>query len=434
MERGPGTGGEAALQGAWPAIWKWRWPPWRTRYQQLVAEGYLYAEEEKPEGYLSSPRKPEEGTGRAQRRPFRLRPGLPSHAAAGIGCWTLTSGGAGTEGISLHPSWARLMRRVLTDRGSSCCAPPPQRGGGGACAGRWPAACTSSGDHGVAGAGGGGGRDGVPVWADRPAAGPGSGAMGWRTRGTPGRGRSTGSTGRGVSPLALDESGVPVEAVERPSGVQVVHLSPIPPVPQRRGHAHRPAAEPSALERRRGPGRYLIEDDYDSEFRFTGRPIPPLQNIDRAGRVDLYEHISRSLAPRCASAIWCFPRAAGAGTRGRWGFTPALCLPWSSIPLARFLSRGTSRPMSTGCGLLPGRRDQGWTPWPAVPGRALPGNGEERDSIFSSGWRRIGMTAIGPGGGGAADPAVLPVRLRRRRASCSWWSAIPGSNWPACRS
>ena len=29
------------------------------------------------------------------------------------------------------------------------------------------------------------------------------------------------------------------------------------------------------------PDRYIIEDDYDSEFRFTGRPIPTLQSIDR---------------------------------------------------------------------------------------------------------------------------------------------------------
>ena len=31
--------------------------------------------------------------------------------------------------------------------------------------------------------------------------------------------------------------------------------------------------------------RYLIEDDYDSEFRYRGKPIPSLQASDRAGRV-----------------------------------------------------------------------------------------------------------------------------------------------------
>lgn len=33
------------------------------------------------------------------------------------------------------------------------------------------------------------------------------------------------------------------------------------------------------------PGRYVIEDDYDSEFRYAGRPIAPLAGLDRAGRV-----------------------------------------------------------------------------------------------------------------------------------------------------
>ena len=32
-------------------------------------------------------------------------------------------------------------------------------------------------------------------------------------------------------------------------------------------------------------GSVVIEDDYDSEFRFTGRPIEPLHTLDRSGRV-----------------------------------------------------------------------------------------------------------------------------------------------------
>ena len=32
-------------------------------------------------------------------------------------------------------------------------------------------------------------------------------------------------------------------------------------------------------------GRYLIEDDYDSEFRYKGRPIPALQGNDTEGKV-----------------------------------------------------------------------------------------------------------------------------------------------------
>lgn len=45
------------------------------------------------------------------------------------------------------------------------------------------------------------------------------------------------------------------------------------------------------------PGRYLIEDDYDSEFRYRGKPIPSLQASDRVGRVIYMGTFSKSIAP-----------------------------------------------------------------------------------------------------------------------------------------
>ena len=44
-------------------------------------------------------------------------------------------------------------------------------------------------------------------------------------------------------------------------------------------------------------GRYLIEDDYDSEFRYTGKPIPALQGADLNGRVIYIGTFSKSVAP-----------------------------------------------------------------------------------------------------------------------------------------
>ena len=44
-------------------------------------------------------------------------------------------------------------------------------------------------------------------------------------------------------------------------------------------------------------GRYIIEDDYDSEFRYKGKPIPALQGSDKAGRVIYLGTFSRSIAP-----------------------------------------------------------------------------------------------------------------------------------------
>lgn len=44
-------------------------------------------------------------------------------------------------------------------------------------------------------------------------------------------------------------------------------------------------------------GRFLIEDDYDSEFRYRGKPIPALQSSDRRGKVIYIGTFSKSIAP-----------------------------------------------------------------------------------------------------------------------------------------
>lgn len=46
-----------------------------------------------------------------------------------------------------------------------------------------------------------------------------------------------------------------------------------------------------------GGGRYIIEDDYDSEFRYSGRPLPPIKSLDRYGRVIYIGTFSKSIAP-----------------------------------------------------------------------------------------------------------------------------------------
>ena len=54
-------------------------------------------------------------------------------------------------------------------------------------------------------------------------------------------------------------------------------------------------------------GRYLIEDDYDSEYRYAGRPIPALQGSDLHDRVIYCGTFSRSLAPSIRIAYLVLP-------------------------------------------------------------------------------------------------------------------------------
>lgn len=56
-----------------------------------------------------------------------------------------------------------------------------------------------------------------------------------------------------------------------------------------------------------GAGRYLIEDDYDSEFRFHGKPIPALQGSDRHGRVIYMGTFSKAIAPAIRISFMVLP-------------------------------------------------------------------------------------------------------------------------------
>lgn len=54
-------------------------------------------------------------------------------------------------------------------------------------------------------------------------------------------------------------------------------------------------------------GRYIIEDDYNSEFTFSGKPIPAMQGIDDSGTVIYISTFSRTLAPSIRIAYMVLP-------------------------------------------------------------------------------------------------------------------------------
>lgn len=56
-------------------------------------------------------------------------------------------------------------------------------------------------------------------------------------------------------------------------------------------------------------GRYLIEDDYDSEFRYKGKPIPSLQGSDRSGKVIYIGTFSKSIAPAIRVSFLVLPES-----------------------------------------------------------------------------------------------------------------------------
>ena len=76
----------------------------------------------------------------------------------------------------------------------------------------------------------------------------------------------------------------------------------------------------------------IIEDDYDSEFRFTGRPIPTLQSIDLRGRVVYLNTFSQTISPSMRLGFLVLPPpAVGAVPPG----AGVLCLYGSGSGAAR---------------------------------------------------------------------------------------------------
>ena len=95
--------------------------------------------------------------------------------------------------------------------------------------------------------------------------------------------------------VPVDENGMQVEALAQ-SGAQLAYVTPSHQFPT---GATMPVTRRTALLRwaREAPDRYVIEDDYDSEFRYDTRPIPSLQGLDGAGRVIYVSTFSKSVAP-----------------------------------------------------------------------------------------------------------------------------------------
>ncbi len=89
-----------------------------------------------------------------------------------------------------------------------------------------------------------------------------------------------------------------------------------------------------------GEGRYLIEDDYDSEFRYRGRPIPALQSMDSFGKVIYFGTFSKSIAPAIRVGYMVLPEELAAVFADRCGFLSSTVSRVDQSVLEAFISGG----------------------------------------------------------------------------------------------
>ena len=87
-------------------------------------------------------------------------------------------------------------------------------------------------------------------------------------------------------------------------------------------------------------GKWIIEDDYDSEFRFDAHPKPAMQSLDFSGRVIYMNTFSKSLAPSIRISYMVLPPDLMKEFRHRLGFYSCTVPSFEQYTLARFLSLG----------------------------------------------------------------------------------------------
>ena len=90
----------------------------------------------------------------------------------------------------------------------------------------------------------------------------------------------------------------------------------------------------------RAEGRFLIEDDYDSEFRFSGRPVPTLQSLDTRGQVIYLNTFSKTIAPALRISYMILPQALLPIWQETMGFYSCAVPSFEQLTLTRFLDGG----------------------------------------------------------------------------------------------
>ena len=86
--------------------------------------------------------------------------------------------------------------------------------------------------------------------------------------------------------------------------------------------------------------RWIIEDDYDSEFRFAERPLPSLQALDTVGRVIYMNTFSKTLAPSIRISYMVLPTNLMERFRQTLGFYSCTVPSFEQYTLERFLQQG----------------------------------------------------------------------------------------------
>ena len=148
--------------------------------------------------------------------------------------------------------------------------------------------------------------------------------------------RLFGSAGARVVPVPVDAEGLVVDAL--PGEARLVYATPSHQFPL--GRAMSLARRHALLDWARRRPAAIVEDDYDSEFRFSARPLEPLYSLDTAGRVLYVGTFSKTMLPSVRTGFVLAP----ASLRAALVAARQLSDGYGQVPvqaaLARFVDEG----------------------------------------------------------------------------------------------
>ena len=138
--------------------------------------------------------------------------------------------------------------------------------------------------------------------------------------------------------IPVDGEGIRVDLLEA-SGADAVHVTP--------GHQFPTGVVLSAGRREQllswasaADNRFILEDDYVSEFRFSGRPVPALQGMGDPEKIVYFYTFAQSLAPSLRMAYMVLPMRLLQRWRERFSGYACSVPVFEQLTLARFMQEG----------------------------------------------------------------------------------------------
>lgn len=160
-------------------------------------------------------------------------------------------------------------------------------------------------------------------------------AVAWEDPGYACVARAWGSYRFQMLPMPVDEEGIRPQEDQRP---QLIYVTPSCQYPTGVQMSLRRRLE--LLDYARRVGAWIVEDDYDGEFRYRGRPISSLQGLDGGARVFYLGTFSKTLHPAMRLGYLVCPKPLASAFRKAKAYSDMMSPYLEQAALTEFLAEG----------------------------------------------------------------------------------------------